>query len=174
MGKLFGVEEEKSSRMMHCSAPTGAARAATIAIVAGLRARTLAAELRIPKRMFFKANQPSVLAIVNQATERFVQARRTYMLEDLPALWRSHCIIGLHRFHTLLANTCAGALSCDGSGNEYTFPRQRKSTNLMITSLPRTRTKICLNSGVEIIDIEPAITCRITTVHQPTLKTFRW
>ena len=63
MGKLFGVEEEKSSRMMHCSAPTGAARAATIAIVAGLKARTLAAELRIPKRMFFKANQPSVLAI---------------------------------------------------------------------------------------------------------------
>lgn len=76
MGKLFGVEEEKSSRMMHCSAPTGAARAATIAIVAGLRARTLAAELRIPKRMFFKAYQPSGLAIVNQATERFVQARK--------------------------------------------------------------------------------------------------
>ena len=47
------------------------------------------------------------------------------MLEDLPTLWKSHCIIGHHRFHTLLANTCAGALSCDASGNEYTFPRQR-------------------------------------------------
>lgn len=63
------------------------------------------------------------------------------MLEDLPTLWKSHCIIGHHRFHTLLANTCADALSCDGSGNEYTFPRQRKSTNLMITSLSGTRNK---------------------------------
>ena len=60
------------------------------------------------------------------------------MLEDLPTLWKSHCIIGHHRFHTLLANTCAGTLSCNASGNEYTFPRQRMSTNLMITSLPRT------------------------------------
>jgi hypothetical protein len=63
------------------------------------------------------------------------------MLEDLPTLWKSHCIIGHHRFHTLLANTCAGALSCDGSDNEHTFPRQRKSTNLMITSLPGTCNK---------------------------------
>jgi hypothetical protein len=60
------------------------------------------------------------------------------MLEDLPTLWKSHCIIGHHRFHTLLANTSADALSGDASGNAYIFPRQRMSTNLMITSLPRT------------------------------------
>lgn len=96
------------------------------------------------------------------------------MLEDLPSLWKSHCIIGHHRFHTLLANICAGALSCDGSGNGYTFSRERKSTKLMITSLPGTRTKICLNSGVEIIDIEPSdnMPDRNCTSSDP--ENFRW
>lgn len=173
MGKLFGVEEEKSSRMMHCSAPTGAARAATIAIVAGLRARTLAAELRIPKRMFFKANQPSVLPIVTsyrtiRTSEKGLTRWQACQYLEVPL----H--IGHHRFHTLLANNCAGALSCDGSGNEYTFPRQRKSTKLMVTSLPGTRNKICLDSRVEIIDIEPSDNMPDHNCTSADPENFRW
>jgi hypothetical protein len=82
--------------MMHCSAPTGPAKAATIAIIAVLGARTLAPKSRVAKRIFFKltSRRESIVQteLVTCGNQSYKRESDKIMVADLPTLRKSECI----------------------------------------------------------------------------------